>query len=157
MKLTYLFLLSNIVIADFGNTQDLKNYFSNDATSAEPKTATISSVQSDLKKMFPLETDLTLSNRKYYQELDQKYHSLNMALIGVDSISLEFLKTNFQTFKKNNTVIAVISVEKYNDYMKLKNVCDQFGLHLSLLNSDFLKDDIKQYPILISGGFAKND
>lgn len=142
----------NIVVLDSGQTNDIRNYINFESTKPPiQKKATIETVKNDISDNFPLTTNLKLG-RVETKKLDNKYQSLNLALIGDDKTSIDFLKRNYKILKKHNTTLALISVESHKKYLDFKRLVNNFGLELSILNADFMFNDVSHYPVIIRNG-----
>lgn len=145
---------ANIVVFDFGATQDIRDYFNFEATKSQQEKVTVETVSNDIKSKFPMLSNLTVG-RVTERRLTRKYQSMNLALIGDDSVSINWLKRNFKELQKHQTPIALVSVQSHKKYKKLQGIIAKAGLELTLLNADFMVNDIPNYPVLLIDGVMK--
>ncbi|MAD89081.1 MAG: hypothetical protein CMK64_05210 [Pseudoalteromonas sp.] len=147
-----LLLTTSVVIADLGRTNDIKDYYNFEQSKNKPlKQATVESVKKDLSKRFPLRTNLKLGEVEP-KSLSEKFQYMNMAIVGDDPTSLNWLKRNFKSLKNTNTVIAVISVESQSKFDYIKETISSAGMSVALLESSFIEDELQNYPALILNG-----
>ncbi|KZN63374.1 DUF2859 domain-containing protein [Pseudoalteromonas luteoviolacea] len=145
-------LFASVVIADFGSTHSIQNYYNFEQSQSKPvKTATVESVKKELGNRFPFETNLAIGEVKT-KELSEKFKYMNMAIVGDDPTSLNWLKRNFNRLRDSNAVIAVISVESQSRFDYIKDTVFKAGANVALLDSSFLNGEVVNYPAWILNG-----
>lgn len=140
------------VVYDNGKTIDLANY-----TSADKREGISSNKHFDqdqaadlVVNTFPLVSKIPQIQFDKY-EIDQSLPT-NFALVGVDLISQEWLKRNFEKIVNSGALVIVISAPDIDSYNHFYNVLRSAGLHVTKSESDPFIGLVKGYPALVVSG-----
>lgn len=146
-----LFVEANtFIVADTGKARSVQRYIENGDKIPQEKPFTLGDVQAALSAEFPMKATIPIKKISPYKvDVGLPY---NIAVVGTDELSKEWLQLKITDIKAASAVVIVIDAKSLNEYTAFENVLRRAGLSVGKVDSKIFDAFLSGYPALIVNG-----
>ena len=138
------------VVFDSGKARDIEVYYGKGEQYVPRKPFSDVDVKKALDAQFPLVSHLPVEAFSTYKiETKLPY---NIAVVGTDETSQNWLKRHFKKIKESRAVVLVIDAKSLSEFTAFENVLRRAGLSVGKVESKMFDSVLKAYPALIVNG-----
>ncbi|MBE0362195.1 hypothetical protein PULV_a4006 [Pseudoalteromonas ulvae UL12] len=138
------------VVFDSGKARDIEVYYGKGEQYVPKKPFTNDDVKKALDAQFPLVSHLPMESFNSYKiETKLPY---NIAVVGTDETSQNWLQRNFKKIKDSRAVVLVIDAKTLSEFTAFENVLRRAGLSVGKVESKMFDSVLNAYPALIING-----
>lgn len=138
------------VVFDSGKTRDIEVYYGKGDQYVPRKPFSDDDVKKALDAQFPLVSHLPMKSFSTYK-IETKL-PFNIAVVGTDETSQNWLQSHFKKIKDSRSVVLVIDAKTLSEFTAFENVLRRAGLSVGKVESKMFDSVLKAYPALIING-----